>query len=114
MGNNRDPCFTSRFWHSLQKTIGTKLSFNTVFHPQIDGQSERVIQVLEDLLRTYTLDLKGNWDDYLPFVEFSYNNRFQANIRITPFKGLHDRKCQYPIYWDDVGERKLLGPKLCS
>ena len=58
--SDRDPRFTSRFWHSLQKALGTKLSFSTAFHPQIDGQLERVIQVLEDLLRACALDLKGN------------------------------------------------------
>ncbi|RVW12758.1 Transposon Ty3-G Gag-Pol polyprotein [Vitis vinifera] len=78
--SNKDPHFTSRFWHSLQKALGTKLSFSTAFHPQTDGQSERVIQVLEDLLRACALDLKGNWDDYLPLVEFAYNNSFQASI----------------------------------
>ena len=56
------------------------MSFSTAFHPQTDGQSERVIQVLEDLLRACALDLKGNWDDYLPLVEFAYNNSFQASI----------------------------------
>ena len=69
--SDRDPRFTSRFWHSLQKALGTKLSFSTAFHPQTDGQSERVIHVLEDLLRACALDLKGNWDDYLPLVEFA-------------------------------------------
>ena len=64
--SDRDPHFTSIFWHSLQKALGTKLNFNTTFHPQIDGQSERIIQVLEDLLRVCALGLKGNWDDYLP------------------------------------------------
>ena len=57
--SDRDPRFTSRFWHSLQKALGTKLSFSTAFHPQTDGQSERVIQVLEDLLRACALDRKG-------------------------------------------------------
>ena len=66
--SDRDPRFTSRFWHSLQKALGTKLSFSTAFHPQTDGQSERVIQVLEDLLRACALDLKGNWDDCLPII----------------------------------------------
>ncbi|RVW95146.1 hypothetical protein CK203_025571 [Vitis vinifera] len=79
--SNRDPCFTSRFWHSLQKALGTKLSFSTAFHLQNDGQSKRVIQVLEDFLRAYALDLKG-------------------------------RRCRSPVCWDDVGEKKLLGPEL--
>ena len=96
--SDKDPHFTSRFWHSLQKALGTKLSFNTAFHPQTDGQSKRVIQVLEYLLRACTLDLKGNWDDYLPLVEFSYNNSFQASIGMTPFEGLYGRKCLSPVF----------------
>ena len=110
--SDRDPRFTSRFWHSLQKALGTKLSFSTAFHPQIDGQSERVIQVLEDLLRACALDLKGNWDDYLPLVEFAYNNSFQASIEIAPFEALYGRRCRSPVCWDDVGEKKLLGSEL--
>ncbi|RVW89350.1 Transposon Ty3-G Gag-Pol polyprotein [Vitis vinifera] len=110
--SDRDPHFTSRFWHSLQKALGTKLSFSTAFHPQTDGQSEMVIQVLEDLLRACTLDLKGNWDDYLPLVEFAYNNSFQASIRMTPFEGLYGRKCRSLVCLDDVGEMKLLGLEL--
>ena len=110
--SNKDPRFTSRFWHSLHKALGTKLSFSTAFHPQTDGQSERVIQVLEDFLRACALDLKGNWDDYLPLVKFAYNNSFQASIGMAPFKGLYGRRCRSPVCWDDVGERKLLGPEL--
>ena len=110
--SNKDPRFTSRFWHSLQKALGTKLSFSTAFHPLTDGQSEKIIQVLEDLLRACASDLKGNWDDYLPLVEFSYNNSFQASIGMTPFEGLYGRRCRSPVCWDDVGERKLLGSKL--
>ncbi|RVW24090.1 Transposon Ty3-I Gag-Pol polyprotein [Vitis vinifera] len=110
--SDRDPRFTSRFWHSLQKALGTKLSFSTAFHPQTNGQSERVIQVLEDLLRACILDLQGNWDDHLPLVEFAYNNSFQASIGMAPFEALYGRKCRSPICWNDVGERKLLGPEL--
>ncbi|RVW15570.1 Transposon Ty3-G Gag-Pol polyprotein [Vitis vinifera] len=110
--SDKDPRFTSRFWHSLQKALGTKLSFSTVFHPQIDGQSDRVIQVLEDFLRACSLDLKGNWDDYLPLVEFAYNNSFQSSIGMAPFEALYGRRCRSPVCWDDVGENKLLGPEL--
>ena len=88
------------------------MSFSTAFHPQTNGLSERVIQVLEDLLRACALDLKGNWDDYLPLVEFAYNNSFQASIRMAPFEGLYGRRCRSPVCWDDVGKRKLLGPEL--
>ncbi|RVW96877.1 Transposon Ty3-I Gag-Pol polyprotein [Vitis vinifera] len=114
IASDRDPRFTSRFWHSLQKALGIKLSFSIAFHPQTDGQSERVIQVLEDLLKACTLDLKGSWDDYLPLVEFTYNNSFQASIGMTPFEGLYGRKCRSLVYWDDVGEKKLWGLNLCN
>ena len=87
------------------------MSFSTAFHPQTDGQLERVIQVLEDLLRAYALDLKGNWDDYLSLVEFAYNNSFQASIGMAHFEALYGRGCRSHICWDDVGEKKLLGPK---
>ena len=71
--------------------MGTKLTFSTTFHPHLDGQSKRVIQILVDLLRACVLDLKDNWDDHLPMVEFSYNNSFQARIGMAPFKGLMAR-----------------------
>ncbi|KAL0291840.1 UNVERIFIED_CONTAM: Transposon Ty3-G Gag-Pol polyprotein [Sesamum radiatum] len=71
--SDRDPRFTSRFWGSLQKALGTKLHFSTAFHPQTNGQSERTIQTLEDMMRACTMEFKGNWDDHLPLMEFAYN-----------------------------------------
>nr|GFC68659.1 putative nucleotidyltransferase, ribonuclease H [Tanacetum cinerariifolium] len=72
--SDRDPRFTSRFLKGLQKAWGTRLKFSTSFHPQTDGQSERTIQTLEDMLRACSLEWTGNWDEYLCLVEFSYNN----------------------------------------
>ena len=66
--SDRDPKFTSRFWHSLQAALGTSLKFSTVFLPQTDGHSERTIQTLEDMLRGCVMDFKGSWDDYLPLI----------------------------------------------
>nr|GFC51500.1 DNA/RNA polymerases superfamily protein [Tanacetum cinerariifolium] len=63
--SDRDPRFTSRFWKGLQKAWGTRLKFSTAFHPQTDGQSERTIQTLEDMLRSCALEWTGNWDDYI-------------------------------------------------
>ena len=71
-----------------------------------------MIQILEDLLRACVLDLKGNWDNHLSLVEFSYNNSFQASIGMAPFEGLYGRRCRSPIFWDGVEERKLLEPEL--
>ena len=82
--SNRDPRFMSRFWKELQSALGTKLNFSTTFHPQTDGQSEIVIQVLEEMLRGCALDFSGSWDKYIPLMEFAYNNSYQSNICMTP------------------------------
>ncbi|KAL4201664.1 hypothetical protein AMTRI_Chr02g259720 [Amborella trichopoda] len=92
--------------------MGTRLTFSTAFHPQTDGQSERTIQILEDMLRACVIDLTGSWDDHLPLIEFAYNNSFQASIQMAPYEALYGRKCRSPICWDEVGERKLLGPEI--
>ena len=72
---DRDPRFMSRFWSKLQKALGTTLHFSTAFHSQTDGQSERTIQTLKDMLRACVLDFKRGWAKYLPLVDFAYNNR---------------------------------------
>ncbi|XP_021831995.1 uncharacterized protein LOC110771950 [Prunus avium] len=72
----------------LHEAFETQLRFNTAFHPQTDGQSERMIQTLEDMLRACALQFRGNWDEKLPFMEFTYNNSFQANIGMSPFDAL--------------------------
>ena len=77
---DRDPKFTAHFWKSFQKAMGTQLTMSTAFYPQPNGQSEMTKQVLEDMLRTCILDLKGSWEKHLPLVEFSYNNSYQASI----------------------------------
>ena len=74
--SDRDPEFTTHFWKSFQRVIGTQLMMSTAFHPQINGQSERTIQVLEDMLRACVLDLKGSWEELFPLVEFAYNNSY--------------------------------------
>ena len=110
--SDRDPRFTSHFWGGVQKALGTRLNFSTAFHPQTDGQSERTIQTLEDMLRACALDLKGNWASHLPLVEFAYNNSYHSSIEVAPYEALYGRKCRSPICWDEVGERKLLGPEI--
>ena len=74
--SDRDPRFTAKFWPSLQQAMGTTLKFSTAFHPQTDGQSERTIQTLEDMLRACVIDFKGSWSDYLALIEFAYNNSY--------------------------------------
>ena len=109
---DRDPLFTSRFWARLHKEMGTKLRFSTTFHPQTDGQSERTIQTLEDMLRACVLDLSGSWEECLMLIEFAYNNSFHSSIGMAPFEALYGRKCKSPICWNEVGKRKLLGLEL--
>ncbi|KAA3461164.1 Retrotransposable element Tf2 [Gossypium australe] len=105
--SNRDPRFTSRFWKKLQEALGTKLNFSTAFHSQTDGQSERVIQVLEDMLRCCVLEFKGSWEKYLPLVEFAYNNSYQSSIQMAPYEALYGCKCQIPLDWTELSEKQI-------
>ena len=82
------------FWTSLPQAMGTKLSFSTAYHPQTDGQTERVNQILEDMLRSCVLAYGAGWEDSLPYAEFSYNNSYQGSLRMSPFAALYGRKCQ--------------------
>ena len=110
--SDRDPRFVSKFWESFHRQFGTKVTLSTAFHPQTDGQSERTIQTLEDMLRACVMDFKGSWADYLTLVEFSYNNSYQASIGMAPFEALYGRKCRSPICWNDIGEKRISGPEL--
>ncbi|CAA7042500.1 unnamed protein product [Microthlaspi erraticum] len=89
--------------------MGTKVHLSTAYHPQTDGQSERTIQTLEDLLRMCVLDWGGHWADHLSLVEFAYNNSFQASIGMAPFEALYGRPCRTPLCWTQVGERSMYG-----
>ncbi|GJW41802.1 putative reverse transcriptase domain-containing protein [Tanacetum coccineum] len=109
---DRDPRFASNFWRSLQNALGTNLDMSTAYHPQIDGQSERTIQTLEDMLRACAIDFGKGWVNHLPLVEFSYNNSYHASIKAAPFEALYGRKCRSPVCWTEVGEAQILGPEL--
>ncbi|TYK26797.1 pol protein [Cucumis melo var. makuwa] len=110
--SDRDACFTSKFWKGLQTAMGSRLDFSTAFHPQIDGQTEHLNQVLEDMLRACVLEFPGSWDFHLHLMEFAYNNTFQATIGMAPFEALYGKCCRSPVYWDEVGEQRLMGPEL--
>ena len=97
--SDRDLRFTLRFWKELQSALGTRLNFNTTFHPQTDGQSKRLIQVLEDMLRGYVMEFPRSWDRYIPLMEFAYNNSCQASIGMTPYETLYGRRCKTPVCW---------------
>ncbi|GJS13478.1 putative reverse transcriptase domain-containing protein [Tanacetum coccineum] len=110
--SDRDSYFTSRFWQSLQEALGTRLDLSTAYHPETDGQSERTIQTLEDMLRACAINFGGNWDTHLPLVEFSYNNSYHSSVKCAPFEALYGRRCRTPIAWAEVGESKLFGPEI--
>ncbi|GJZ22323.1 putative reverse transcriptase domain-containing protein [Tanacetum coccineum] len=110
--SDRDGKFTSHFWKSLNKALGTRLDMSTAYHPETDGQSERTIQTLEDMLRACVLDFGKGWDRHLPLVEFSYNNSYHTNIKAAPFKALCGRKCRSPICWAEVGDSQLTRPEI--
>nr|GEW25920.1 putative reverse transcriptase domain-containing protein [Tanacetum cinerariifolium] len=107
--SDRDPRFVSNFWRSLQNALGTRLDMSTTYHPETDGQSERTIQTLEDMLRACAIDFGKGWVNHLPLVEFSYNNSYHATIKAAPFEALYGRKCRSPVCWTEVGEAQILG-----
>nr|GEV61871.1 putative reverse transcriptase domain-containing protein [Tanacetum cinerariifolium] len=94
---------------SLQKDLGIGLDMSTAYHPQTDGQSERTIQTLEDMLCARVIDFEKGWVNHLSLVEFSYNKSYHASIKAAPFEAPYGRKCRSPICWAEVGEVQLLG-----
>ncbi|KAB2090244.1 hypothetical protein ES319_A03G111400v1 [Gossypium barbadense] len=105
--SNKDLRFTSRFWKKLQEVLGTKLNFSTAFHQQTDGQSERVIQVLEYMLRCCVVEFQGSWEKFLPLVEFSYNNSYQSSLKMMPYEALYRCKCRTPLYWTELRKSQI-------
>ncbi|GJX43899.1 putative reverse transcriptase domain-containing protein [Tanacetum coccineum] len=85
---------------------------NTAYHLQIDGQSERTIQTLKDILRACAIDFRKGWVNHFPLVEFSYNNSYHASIKAAPFEALYGRKCRSPVCWAEVGQVQLTGLKI--
>ncbi|KAD4386231.1 hypothetical protein E3N88_26400 [Mikania micrantha] len=110
--SDRDSRFTSHFWKSLHKALGTRLDMSTAYHPQTDGQGERTIQTLEDMLRACVIEFGNSGETHLPLIEFSYNNSYHTSIQAAPFEALYGRKCQSPICWAEVGDSQLTGPEL--
>nr|GEZ19908.1 putative reverse transcriptase domain-containing protein [Tanacetum cinerariifolium] len=94
------------------EALGTKLDMSTAYHPQTDGQSERTIQTLEDMLHACVIDFESSWDRHLPLIEFSYNSSYHASIKAAPYKALYGRKCRSPVCWSEVRESQLTSPEL--
>ncbi|KAI3678392.1 hypothetical protein L6452_37682 [Arctium lappa] len=110
--SDHDSRFTSNFWDGFQKELGTRVKLSTAYHPQTDGQSERTIQTLEDMLRSCVIDFGGSWDTHLPLVEFAYNNSYHSSIGMAPFEALYGRKCRTPVCWIEAGEKQFAGPEI--
>nr|GEU44864.1 reverse transcriptase domain-containing protein [Tanacetum cinerariifolium] len=96
----------------LLNALGTQLDMSTAYHPETDGQSERTIQTLKDMLRACVIDFRKGWERHLPLVEFSYNNSYHASIKTTPFEALYGQKCRSPVCWAEVGDVQLTGPEI--
>nr|GEX16647.1 putative reverse transcriptase domain-containing protein [Tanacetum cinerariifolium] len=100
--SDHDSRFASNFWRSLQNALGTRLDMSTTYHPETDGQSERTIQTLEDMLRVCAIDFRKGWVNHFPLVELSYDNSYHASIKATPFEALYGRKCRSPKSYADL------------
>jgi hypothetical protein len=110
--SDRGTQFTSRFWERFHKTLDTQLCFSFAYHPQTDGQTERVNQILEDMLRACALQYGRSWDKSLLYVEFFYNNSYQESLKMAPFEMLYGCRCRTLLFWNETGERKVFGPDI--
>ena len=107
--SNRDTKFTSSFWKSLMAGFETKLLFSTTYHPQTDGQIDRVNQILE---RMDVMHQSKKWGDYLPLVDFSYNNGYQESLNMSPFEALYGKQFKIPISWSNQVDRITIRPDM--
>jgi transposase InsO family protein len=107
--SDRGTQFTSRFWEKLHEAMDTRLNFSFAYHPQTDGQIERVNQILKDMIRACALNDKKSWDKCLPYAKFSYNNNYQKSLKMSPFEVLYGRKCRTLLFWNEPGENQVFG-----
>ena len=110
--SDRGTQFIARFLEQLHTCLGTRLIRSSAYHPETDGQTKRINQILEDMFRACVLSYKQKWDECLPLAEFSYNNSYQESIKMAPFEALYGRRCRTPLNWSEVGERTIFGPDI--
>jgi transposase InsO family protein len=96
--SDRGTQFTSKFWEMLHEILNTQLRFSSAYHPQTNGQTERVNQILDDMLRACALQYRRSWDKSLPYAEFSYNNSYQESLKMAPFEMLYGRRCRTLLF----------------
>jgi hypothetical protein len=96
----------------LHETLDTQLYFSSTYHPQTDGQTERVNQILKDMLRACALQYGRSWDNSLSYAEFSYNNSYQESLKMAPFEMLYGCRCRTPLFQTEIGEQNVFGPNI--
>jgi hypothetical protein len=109
---DRGTQFTLRFWEKLHEAMDTRLNFSLAYHPQTNGQTERVNQILEDMLRACALKDNKSWYKCLPYAEFCYNNSYQKSLKMSPLIVLYGRKCRTPLFWNELRENQVFGPEI--
>jgi transposase InsO family protein len=112
--SDRGSQFTSKFWEKLHESMNTRLNFSSTYHPQTDGQTKRTNQILEDMLRACALKYGKSLNKSLPYTEFSYNNSYQASIKMAPFEALYGRQCRTLLFWSQTRESQIFGPKVLN
>jgi hypothetical protein len=110
--SDRGTQFTLKFWERLHETLDTQLRFSSAYHPQTDGQIERVNLILEDMLRACALKYGKSWDKSLSYAKFSYNNSYQESLMMALFEMLYGSRCRTPLFWNETRERKIFRPDI--
>jgi hypothetical protein len=106
--------FVARFWEQLHECLDTHLIRSSTYHPQTDGQTERVNQIIKNMLRAYLLTDGPKWDKHLPLAEFSYNNSYQESIKMLPFEALYGWLSHTPLSWSESGKRVIFDPDIVT
>jgi hypothetical protein len=109
--SNRGSMFTGRFWTNFQEALGTQLNFSTTYHLETDRKTERMNQILKDVLHMYVVDQQRRWEEFFPWVEFADNNNYQSTIKMASFDFLYGQPCRMSLSWDRLEDRVLVGPE---
>jgi hypothetical protein len=110
--SDRGTQFTSKFWERLHEALDIQLCLSFAYHPQTDGQTKRVNQILEDMVKACALQYARRWDKSLSYAKFSNNNSYQESLKMAPFEMLYGQWCRTPLFWSETGERKVFGPDI--
>jgi hypothetical protein len=99
--------FISKFWERLHETIDTHLNFSSAYHPQTVGQTKKVTQILENVMRVYAMQYERSCNKSALYVEFSFNNSYRESLEMTSFGMLYGHWCRTLLFWNKMGERKI-------